>query len=239
MTAAVTKKTATSQIDELRRKIGAEQNALDELQARAAELGEQRKIALLADGDEPLAKVEAAIVASLRQAERHRARLDAALADLEVAEEAEREAQALADYQHAAAELKQAEEWLMSRYAVLAGELADGLARLKAADRLAERVNSELPVGCERLRPPSNVRHEAMTPDRREVRTVRRWVDKNGRDLGAVQLVGGEPTVLGARLTEVEEEVVVAGRRAWWPVPVYTEVQLPRLRRDEPDFWTS
>ncbi len=237
MTAAAKKQ--PGRIDELRRKIGAEQNALDELQARAAELGEQRKIALLADDDGPLTEAEAAIQSTLRQAERHRARLDAALADLETAEEEQRQEEARQAYEAAARQLADAERWLLNDYPALAQQLADGLARLKAADQLAERVNAELPAGCERLRPPSNARHEAMTPDRREVRKVRRWVDQNGRDLGAVQLVAGEPTTLGARLVEVEEEVVVAGRRAWWPVPVYTEVQLPRVRRDEPDFWTS
>lgn len=238
MSAAVTKKQpGLPPIDELRRRIGAEQVALDDLQARAVELQAERKAALLADGDEQLTAVEESIQSTLRRAERHRARLDATLAELEQAEAAEHEAQALADYQRAAAELKLAEEWLMSRYAVLAGELAEGLARLRAADKLAERANLELPKGCERLRPPSNARHEPMTPDHREVRTVRRWVDQNGRDLGAVQLVAGEPTTLGARLIEVEEEVVVAGRRAWWPAPVYTEIQLPRLRRKDEDFW--
>lgn len=236
MTAAA-KKTATSQIDELKRRIGAEQNALDRLQLRAVELQEERKVALLADDDGPLAEVEASILANLQQAERHRARLDAALADLEVAEEAQRQAQARAAYEAAARQLAEAERWLMTSYPKLAAELAAGLSRLQTADRLAERLNRELPAGCEPLRPPSHARHESMTPDRREVRKVRRWIDQAGRDLGAVQLVAGEPTTLGARLVEVEEEVVVAGRRAWWPVPVYTEVQLPRLRREDEDFW--
>ncbi len=234
---AVAKKQPATRIAELKQKIGAEQRALDDLQARAVELQAERKAALLSDDDAPLVDVETSIQSTLRQAERHRARLDAFLADLEVAEEEQRQAQARADYERAARQLADAETWLMTTYPKLAQQLADGLAVLKASDQLAERMNRELPAGCEALRPPSNARHEPMMPDRREVRTVRRWVDKNGRDLGAVQLVGGEPTVRGARLIEVEEEVTIAGRKPWWPSPIYADVRLPGLHKDQSDFW--
>jgi hypothetical protein len=236
MSAAVTKKTDRPSIDELKQKISTEQRALDALQAQAVELQEARKIALLADGDEQLVAIEESIQTALRRAERHRARLDAALAELEVAEEAEREAQALADYQRAAAELRKAEELLMVDYPRAAAELAGILARIKAADQLAERTNAELPAGLERLRPPSNARHEPMTEDRVEIRDVLRWVNRDGHPLGAIQFTNGEAPA-GARQILVKEEVRVPGNKAWLPEPIYSTVRLPGLHKNQPDFW--
>lgn len=232
----VGKKNATSQIDELKRRIGAEQVALDCLQAQTVELQAERQSALLADDDAPLEAAEAAILANLRQAERHRARLDAALAELEVAEEEQRQEEALADYQRAAKQLADAERWLLNDYPALAQQLADGLARLKAADKLAERVNAELPAGCERLQPPSNARHESATDDRVELREVRRWVNRDGHPLGAIQFTGGEVPA-GARQVLVKEEVLIPGRKPWWPSPIYADARLPALHKHAPDFW--
>jgi vacuolar-type H+-ATPase subunit I/STV1 len=233
---ATAKKNTRPSIAELKQKIGAEQNALDDLQARAAELQEARKAALLADGDEQLTAVEESIQTTLRRAERHRARLDAALAELEAAEEEQRQEEALADYQRAAAELKQAEDLLMVDYPRAAADLAGILARVQAADRLAERVNSELPAGCEPLRPPSHARHESATDDRVELREVRRWVNKDGHQIGAIQFLEGKPPA-GARQVLVQEEVRIPGRKPWWPSPIYADVRLPALHKDAPDFW--
>lgn len=233
---AVAKKSTRPSIDELRRKIGAEQNALDDLQARAVELQEQRQAALLADDDAPLAEVETAILQNLRQAERHRARLDAALAELEVAEAAERDQEARQAYEAAARQIAEAEKWQMRRYPDLAGELADGLARLKAADKLAEAMNKTLPDGLERLRPPSTARHEPGTNDRVETREVLRWVDRNGQSLGAMQFTNGEAPA-GARQVLLHEEVRVPGKKPWLPEPIYSNVRLPGLHKNQSDFW--
>ena len=233
-------KTPTSSpVDALKRRISVEQNALDDLQLNAVELQEQRKAALLADGDEQLESVEAAIVATLRRAERHKARRDALLVELEAAEDEQRHQEALADYQRAADKIAEAENWLMTRYAVLAAELAAGLARIQVADRLAERVNAERPAGCPLLRPPSHARHEPKAPDRQERRKRTYWASSSGHEIRGIQIdAEGKPSVFGARLVEVEEEVVVPGRTQWWPSPIYTEVRLPRLHRDDRDFWT-
>lgn len=236
MTAAA-KQNSRPSIDDLKESYAAERKFLARVEERLEQLQAERQAALLDDDDSSLADTETAIAACQRQVERHTARSEHFFVKIEEAEDVEREAQALADYERAARQIEEVKSWLLNDYPAQARKLAGGLAQLHAADRLAERMNSELPKGCPPLLPPSYARHVAQENNRREIRKCLLWVGQDGRELGAVQIVGGKPTTAGARLVEREVEVEIAGRKPWWPSPLYSEVTLPRLHRDDEDFW--
>lgn len=225
---------------ELDAQLLAEREALEQAEVSLAELRIERDAALLADSDAPLADAEQAQEACRRQRDRHAARIELLERAHDDAVEAERHAAAVRRYEAAQGEIDAARKWMMNEYPRAAAELAEGLARIKAADQLADRVNRyELPTGCTPLGGPSLARHEPSTPDRTETRYVWRWVDQSCQPIGAAQYDENRvPNVAGARLREVPEQHRISGERPWQPLPLYESVgELPGLHRSDRRFW--
>ena len=230
--APVTSETIADQLEGER---AAYQAAVDQLTKLAAE----RHELLLGDDDQALADHDALIAATERKRDRHQARASKLASDLEAAERREADAARWDRSREVERQCQAAQRWMEREYPRLAAELAAGLAALKEADEAADRMNDfALPEGAPRLMPPSVSRHESATDDRRELQKVQRWVSSTGRPLGSVQIVDGRPNVQGARFVEQEEEVVVPGRKPWWPTRLYDAIaELPGLRRADAAFW--
>lgn len=223
----------------LAEQLEAERSAHEAAIAQLNNLATERRDLLLGDDDQALADHDALIAATERKRDRHEARSGKLEQDVADAEKREADEAKWLRYREVERQCADAREWMENHYNRLAGELAQGLAALKAADAAAERMNDHhLPYGASNIQPPSWSRHEPHVPSREETQKVLRWVSSTGNPLTGVQTIDGKPSVPGARMVEVQESVTVYGKQGWRPPRLYDAIEeLPGLHRADERFW--
>jgi len=129
-------------------------------------------------------------------------------------------------------------DWLTSDYPRLAAQIADGLAKVEEADRLVQRVNTNLREGRPRLSSPLSFNHRSYVPDREVELEQEHWVTKDGEPT-AIQVIDGQVAPNGARKATVKTKSIIAGNLGWRPEPLTSAVTLPTIVEGRPDFWPT
>jgi len=217
-----------------------ERAALDAAKTRLAELETKRRQLLLgSDDDAALAAHDDDLAAAKRAVDRHAARAAKLEREHQEVTAAEAEAERLHQIRSRWNERKrivQDGHQALSDYARICGELVHCLKRMEAGDRAAAETFDDRPEGEEKLSGPSHSRHTPFVPRRTEIVKESHWTDPAGRRV-AVAVKGGEPIDAGVRRALVEIEYTRPPQYAWTPEPLYQTVSLPRVHKNDHDFW--